>query len=91
MKAALASAGLTLDRTMQTTTFPLMRETVMHGIGVGLFLDSALHPEDGLVSHPIAEMPERWAVCLATPVEGRELRVVRAFTDAAFERGIDVP
>lgn len=87
----LEERGLALPRTMSTTTFPLMREAVVHGVGIGLFLEDALHPEDRLVARPVTEFDVVHATCLMTPTEGIELASLRAFEDcvegATYPRG----
>ncbi|MEM7567319.1 MAG: LysR substrate-binding domain-containing protein [Pseudomonadota bacterium] len=82
----LKARGLTLDRSLSTTTFPLMREAVLHGVGIGLFLEDALHPEDTLVSRPVEELSETHATCLMTPSDGVELASLRLFEHCVQDR-----
>lgn len=81
----MKAEGLAFERTMSTTTFPLMREAVLHGVGVGLFLEDALHPQDPLVSKPVAEMTERHATCLMVPDDSVEMASLRLFEDCATD------
>ncbi len=77
--------GITLSRLLRTTTFPLVMEGVLHGVGVGLLLDDSLSASPDLVGIDIDEMRETYVNCLVTPVYKRELRFVRSFIDVACE------
>lgn len=80
-----AALGLALPRLMKTTTFPLVKEAVLHGLGVGLLLDDSMSRSADLVALDIAEMGETYTNCLLTPTDKRELRFVRRFIDVAGE------
>lgn len=80
-----AELGVTLSRLLKTTTFPLVKEAVLHGIGVGLLLDDSMFPSSNLVAIDLAEMRETYTNYLVTPADKRELRFVRSFVDVANE------
>ncbi|WP_305849844.1 LysR substrate-binding domain-containing protein [Stappia sp. TSB10GB4] len=82
---ALARNGLALDRVMEMTSYPVVKEAVLHGVGVGLLLGASFFPSRQLVVRPIAEMPEAYRTVLVTPADKRALRIVRAFIDVAEE------
>ena len=51
--------GTALGQVIETTTFPVMVEAVLHGVGVGgVFLEDSAHPSIRLASRPIPEMDE---------------------------------
>ena len=77
--------GVTLSRLVKATTFPLVKEAVLHGVGVGLLLDDSMFPSTNLVAIDVAEMRETWTNCLVTPADKRDLRFVRSFIDVARE------
>jgi DNA-binding transcriptional LysR family regulator len=77
--------GIALPNLLKTTTFPLVKEAVLHGVGVGLLLDDSMSPSNDLVAIDIAEMGETYTNCLVTPNDKRELRFVRSFIDVACE------
>ena len=85
VRQRLSRLKLTLPRTMEITTFPLIREAVLQGIGVGVFLSGATHRDDPIVTAPIEEMPEEHATVLVTRHEGGHLAAVRAFADMVAE------
>ena len=80
-----AELGVTLSNLVKTTTFPLVKEAVLHGVGVGLLLDDSMFPSTNLVAIDVAEMRETYTNCLVTPADKRELRFVRSFIDVARE------
>lgn len=78
-----AECNIVLERTMKITTFPVLKEAVLHGIGIGILLEDALYPTNDLVSIPIEELPETYADCLVTHTEKRDLRLVQQFLTVA--------
>ncbi|MEM1049744.1 MAG: LysR family transcriptional regulator [Pseudomonadota bacterium] len=92
VKSKSEMQGLSFSRVVKTTTFPVLKEAVLHGIGVGLFLEDSLAPSASLVGLPIEEMPETYRNSLVTQIDKRDLRLVRNFIDVAFdETGIVAP
>lgn len=83
--AKVKAAGLELSRVIKTSTFPVVKEAVLHGVGVGIVLEDSLFPSSNLVALPIREMPETYRHCLVTPPYKRDLRLVRSFVDVALE------
>lgn len=77
--------GLEFYRIIRTTTFPMVKEAILHGLGIGLLLENSLHPSDQLVAVPIEEMSEEYRDCIAIPAEKRELKLIRSFLDVAIE------
>jgi len=77
------AAGLPLPRLLMTDTFPLVKETVLHGAGIGVMLERSVYEASRLVWLPIAELPETYAVHLLTQPERRELRFVQRFFEIA--------
>ncbi len=77
--------GLTLERVIETTTFPVMKEAVLHGVGIGIFLEDSMHPSDRLATVPIRELPETYATCIVCQNDRMNLRSVRSFIELALE------
>ncbi|WP_454617998.1 LysR family transcriptional regulator [Bradyrhizobium cenepequi] len=77
--------GITLTRLVKTTTFPVVKEAVQHGVGVGLWPDDSLSASSELVGIEITDMSETFTYYLLAPVDKRELRFVRSFIDVARE------
>ncbi|MEX0339826.1 MAG: LysR family transcriptional regulator [Arenibacterium sp.] len=75
--------GINLPRTVTMTTFPLMCEAVLQGIGVALFLrDSSLIPGN-MAQVPIREMPEAQETHLIATKDRTRLRLIAEFINAA--------
>jgi len=83
VKQKLDMLGIHFSRTVKTTTFPVVKEAVLHGVGIGLLLDDCLYPSSNLVAKPVAEMPEMYRNCLVTHMDKRDLRIVQNFIDVA--------
>ena len=81
----LKDHALAFPRRMRTTTFPVMKEAILHGVGVGIFLADSGFPGDGLTGLPIAEMPETFETKLVVPKDKWGLRIVAGFTQLATE------
>lgn len=75
--------GMTLTNIVKTRTFPVVKEAVLHGIGIGLILEDSLYPSTGLVAKPIREMRECHANCLVIPSDKADLRAIERFIDIA--------
>jgi DNA-binding transcriptional LysR family regulator len=89
LRARFAAAGLPLPRLLKTGTFPLVKEAVLVGAGVGVMLERSVHDASSLVALPIEEMAETYRVHLMTQPERRELRLVRRFFETAADLGAE--
>lgn len=76
---AIADHGLTLRRTSKTTTFPLMKEAILQGFGIGIFLEGCITPSEAMASVPIREMPDFFESCVVVPKDKHDLRLVQGF------------
>ena len=77
----LAEAWLAFPSVMQTTSFPLMKEAALHRVGVGIFLEGAMHESTSLATRPIREMPETYGTFIVYPQDKAHLRLVQTFLD----------
>ena len=82
--AKAAEVGCQFNRIVKTTTFPVVKEAVLHGVGVGLLLVDSLFASSNLVTIEIDEMPERYRNFLVTPEEKKDLRIVRSLLEVAL-------
>ncbi len=73
-------------RTLKTTTFPVMKEAILEGVGIGIFLEKSAIEETRLVEIPIREIPETFDTCLVVPKHKLELRLIDSF--AQFEQNL---
>ncbi len=83
--AKAAEYGLAFSRLIKTTTFPVVKEAVLDGVGVGLLLEGSQYPSSELTAIDIDEMPERYGNFLVTPTDKRDLRLVKSFCDVASD------
>jgi len=81
----LKAHELNVRQVIKTTTFPVLKEAVLHGIGIGLFLNDSHFPSEDLVALPIQEMPESYTNFLVTHEAKQDLRLMRSFLDVAQE------
>lgn len=82
----LAERGLALSRIIEMTTFPVVKEAVLHGVGIGILLDHSFFPSRQIAMRPIRELPEIFRTYLVAPADKSDLRLVRSFIAIAEER-----
>ncbi len=85
VRGKAAGLGITFSRVIKTTTFPVVKEAVLHGVGVGLMLEDSLFPSTNLVAITVEEMRETYSNCLVTPPDKRDLRLVKSFIEVATD------
>eukprot|EP00903_Cladosiphon_okamuranus_P001737 g1735.t1 len=85
VRAKLKEHNLDFPRILRTTTFPMVKEAILHNLGIGLLLENSLSPSEKLAAIPVTEMPETYRDCIAIPADKRELRMIRTFLDVAVE------
>lgn len=88
-KRKIRENGLDFPRIIRTTTFPMVKEAILHGLGIGLLLKNSLYPSGELAAIPIDEMPEEYSDCIAIPADKRELKLIGSFLDVAVETKAD--
>lgn len=84
-RAKLAAHKLDFPRLLRTTTFPMVKEAILHNLGVGLLLENSLFPSERIAAVPVREMRETYSDCIAVPADKRELRLIRSFLEVAVE------
>ena len=77
--------NVSLNRVATMSTFPLMCEAVLQGIGVALFLQNSSLIKDNLCEIDIREMPEARNTSLIATKDRTRLKLVAEFIDAAVE------
>ena len=73
--------ALVFRKTIKMTTFAVVKEAILHGLGVGLLLQDSVHPSDRLVSLPVEEMQESFSNYFVIPSEKEKLRQIRQFIE----------
>lgn len=84
---ALRENGVSLRRTIKTTTFPVMKEAILQGAGVGIFLENSTADTSALSSLPIDEMPQLYESCVVVPKDKHDLRLVQSFLSTIQTQG----
>lgn len=77
---AFAELGQKRTRVVRTTTFPVMKEAILQGVGVGIFLEGSGQAERLISEVPIKELPEAFRTCLVVPKPKLEFELIRRFT-----------
>lgn len=75
--------GLRLTRVIKMTTYPVVKEAVLHEVGTGIALQDSFFPSSQLVERPLLDMPETYRTCIVTPADKRELKFIRTFIEFA--------
>jgi DNA-binding transcriptional LysR family regulator len=83
VKATLRKSGLPIPRTVTMTTFPVMCEAVLQGIGIALFLRDSSLINKGLVEIEVEELDTVHETWLVATKDRARLRLVSEFTASA--------
>lgn len=78
---ALTRHGIVPRRHLNTTTFPVMKEAILVGAGIGVFLANAAADHERLVQVPVDELDESFEIFAAAPKHKFGLRLVKSFWD----------
>jgi len=83
--AAIKKHGVVLNRTIRMTTFPLMCEAVLQGIGVALFLGRSGLIAKGLREIPVRELQHGHQISIVAPKDRARLRLIKSFVETASD------
>lgn len=83
VKATLRSCGLSMPRTVTMTTFPVMCEAVLQGIGIALFLRDSSLISQGMVQIEVDELETHHETWLVATRDRARLRLISEFTATA--------
>lgn len=89
IRAASKKHGIEFRRSIRMTTFPLMCEAVLQGIGIAIFLNRSGLIASGLREIPIRELSHSHQISIVAPRDRARLRLVRAFIDTAADLEFD--
>jgi LysR family transcriptional regulator, low CO2-responsive transcriptional regulator len=79
----IKKANVKLDRAIEMATFPVIKEAILHNIGIGILLDDSFHPTQQLVKRPIKELDFVYRTYLVTQNDKKNLRFIRSFIEIA--------
>lgn len=78
---ASQASGVSFANAIQMTTYAVMKEAVLHGLGVGIFLDDSVFPSQEFVLRPVRELDKTFGTYVVTTKDKMDLKLVRAFLD----------
>lgn len=84
VRAKLNQLGMKLSRTVTMSTFPVMCEAVLQGIGVAIFLSDSSLIQQNLSEIPIKEFETEHETRLVVSRDRANLRLVSEFTSTAL-------
>lgn len=82
---ALAKADVSPRRIVTMTTFPVMKEAILQGIGVGIFLEASSVKDDKLRELPITDIRQSYFTCVIVPKHKVALRITQSFLSLVDE------
>lgn len=85
LDAKLRTTGLAFERSITMTSFPVMCEAVLQGIGVAIFLRNSSLIREGMVEVDISDLSERRDTWLIATKDRMRLRLTKEFVSAALE------
>lgn len=80
---ALKARGIHLPRRIVMTTFPVIKDAILQGPGLGPFLEKSVTSNEGLIERPIAEMPELHPISVVSRRDKSRLHLVQSFLQIA--------
>ena len=81
LSKALEDERVSPKRLVTMTTFPVMKEAILQGIGVGFFLEASSVVEDRLCEVPVKELDRAFTTYVAIPKYKTGLRITRSFME----------
>ena len=82
--AKLAELGLRPAKIVNMTTFPLMCEAALEGIGVAIFLRQSSLLKDGLAELEVTDLDQDYETWVVAPKDKAKLRLIAEFTSTAI-------
>ncbi|WP_161635655.1 LysR family transcriptional regulator [Actibacterium mucosum] len=76
---SLADSGIKPSRLVTMTTFPVMKEAILQGIGVGFFLEASSVKEDRLKEIRVVDLKQQFSTCVVIPKHKLGLRLTESF------------
>ena len=76
---ALKRNGLTIRRIVKVTSFPVMKEAILEGLGVGIFLENSAQKDTKLHEVRIEELTREHETSLVVPNYKLDLRLTQSF------------
>ncbi|MEO1536403.1 MAG: LysR family transcriptional regulator [Pseudomonadota bacterium] len=83
VQSKLREIGIKPPRIVNMTTFPLMCEAVLQGIGVAIFLRQSSLIKDGISEVEVADLDQIHETWLVAPKDKAKLRLISEFTSIA--------
>lgn len=80
----LRQLGITLPRTMRATTFPVIYEAVLQGIGIAIFLRQSSLMSEGIREVQIRDIQSGHSTWLVAAKDRARLRMIAEFTAVAL-------
>jgi molybdate transport repressor ModE-like protein len=78
---AMAKAGVVPKRIVTMTTFPVMKEAILQGIGIGIFLEESSVANDQLCEIPIKDLRQSFETSVVVPKYKAGLRITKSFLE----------
>ena len=76
-----AELGLEFRRSVKMTTYAVVKEALLHGLGVGLLLENSINETARLTALPVIEMPQVFENHIIIPRDKERLRSIRRFIE----------
>ncbi|APG14856.1 hypothetical protein BKD09_41610 [Bradyrhizobium japonicum] len=79
-KACLENS-ISMPNIIKMTTYAVLKEAVLHGIGIGILLEDSVFPTEELVYKSVDELSTHFKTYIVTTSDKRRLRSVKSFFD----------
>lgn len=86
VREAAVNAGVRFQNILKIGTLAMVKEAVLHGVGVGFMLEDGQFATQNLRALEVLEMQRTFRHCLVTPSDKRNLQRISSFWDIAHDR-----
>ncbi|MHB0790091.1 LysR family transcriptional regulator [Bradyrhizobium sp. 5.13L] len=82
VEKACVENSVTMPNIIKMATYPVLKEAVLHGIGIGILLQDSVFPTEELLYKPVDELGIDFKTYVVTTSDKRRLRFVKSFFEA---------
>ncbi|MGB0382989.1 MAG: LysR family transcriptional regulator [Alphaproteobacteria bacterium] len=83
VSSKLESLDIKPRQYLEVPHYPIMKDAVLHGLGIGIFLEDSSFPTANIVERPIDEMPELHENKMVIPRDKFDLNIIQSFISVA--------
>jgi LysR family transcriptional regulator, low CO2-responsive transcriptional regulator len=79
VEKAYLENSTSMPNIIKMATYPVLKEAVLHGIGIGILLEDSVFPAEELIYRSVDELRNEFKTYIVTTSDKRRLRCVKSF------------